>query len=173
MISARCTDGGGRFLTNSYEGMRQQDFGPALRLLRQGLDMEVGPLLKRPSAVTWITWMAAVGRKVLGTKALAAREAAGGGKGAAQPGGLSDGSGLPPMRARSEGPAAGTPGGETVNGAYLDAAVGTEGEQGSLDMLPLHLLDVNDAEYMQMLYELLRAKALVVKYDARLLITDD
>ena len=32
------------------------------------------------------------------------------------------------------------------------------------DILPLHLLDFNDLEYMQMLFELLHKKAEVVQY---------
>ena len=50
------------------------DFGPALRLLRQGLDDETGPILRRPSSLTWIQWMHAAGKRVRGTKALVAPE---------------------------------------------------------------------------------------------------
>ena len=60
-------------LAYRYEGMRMMDFGPALRLLRQGLDEESGPILKRPSSLIWIQWMNAAGKKVRGTRALSAR----------------------------------------------------------------------------------------------------
>ena len=175
-------------LAYRYEGMRQMDFGPALRLLRQGLDDEAGPLLRRPSSLMWISWMHAAGRRVRGTKALLqqqqnagkvpsdAHSAVGGANGT---GGSALEGVLPPRhRSRAEAmppaPSTLTLLGDSVErGATLDAVVGSEGDGGSSDILPLHLLDVCDVEYMELLFSLLSAKPLVIKYYLESLVFPD
>ena len=37
-----------------YEGLRQVDFGPALMQLRQDMEGEIGPELKRPASLIYI-----------------------------------------------------------------------------------------------------------------------
>ncbi|KOO22777.1 conserved unknown protein [Chrysochromulina tobinii] len=49
-------------------------------------------------------------------------------------------------------------------GHALDAVVGVDVSEGSTDILPLHLLDVSDVEYMAMLYELLSRKPEPIKF---------
>ena len=182
-------------LAYRYEGMRHADFGPALRLLRQGLDEETGPILKRPSSLTWIAWMHAAGRRVRGIKALQAADAdsqasAAGDAGtallpsAAAVSGVPEGaSAMPSMhRRRAEAGAAAAPprpsalsvlGNSEERAAALDAVVGGGGEAGSSDILPLHLLDVMDAEYMAVLYDLLCAKSQVIRYYLESLVFPD
>ena len=133
-------------------------------------------MLKRPSSLTWIEWMRAAGRRVRGTKALELEEA---GEGAdalhdAQLDRLrSNADGTPLVvrkRSMSGGLETPPPQGSVATSAAeradaLDLVVGGEGEGfGSSDVLPLHLLDVADVEYMALLYSLLRSKPLVICY---------
>jgi hypothetical protein len=155
------------------------DFGPALRLLRSSLDEEAGPIIKRPSSLTWIAWIRNAGKRVRGTKALAA--AVNEGRPSVDDRRPSvDAGSVPPatlgrmgsMGRTRQGADAPTPMGTlstdfAERAAALDAVVGGEhGSVASSDILPLHLLDVCDVEYMELLYSLLRSKAPVVKYGA-------
>lgn len=152
-------------LAYRYEGLRIVDFGPALMQLRQDMEGEVGPELKRPASLTYISWLRSAGRKVRGT-----------------------------LAAQAEGPPQGSPsvaGGNksdsfTVVKSFtapppsavdeslpLEMAVGGESDIFQFDLLPLHLLDFNDIEYMTMLFELLKKRAEVVQYYLEYLVFPD
>ena len=49
-------------------------------------------------------------------------------------------------------------------GLALDAVVGVDVSEGSTDILPLHLLDISDVEYMSMLFELLAHKPEPIRF---------
>jgi len=152
-------------LAYRYEGLRLLDFGPALQLLRQVLSEEAGPMLKRPSSIMWIQWMGAVGRKVRGTKKLEDNETAAGRLQQAAAGAAGT---TAPATARKASKSIDLNKDGMVDsmerGHALDAVVGVDVSEGSTDILPLHLLDVSDVEYMAMLYELLSRKPEPIKF---------
>ena len=132
------------YLAYSYEGLRADDFGRCLRALREALEGELGPELARPSALMWADWVKAAGRRVRGASrrrvSTAVRAAA---------------------SAAAAVAAAAASGGESLS--YESLLVG--GEIGGLDeVLPLHLVDPNDAEYVGLLHDLLRLIPAVVRY---------
>ena len=221
-------------LAYRYEGLRVVDFGPALRMLRVGLDEEVGPILQRPSSLMWIQWMQAAGKKVRATTKMLAfllitsdpvrtpsesfwvllmssvsfRQVRGTKKmlaatdpgvavrqgsfalkddgglaspGRAMPGAMGAAGGgpagagamaLPPMQPNvAKGnsdlalpTATATMTDAAERGLALDAVVGVDVSEGSTDILPLHLLDISDVEYMSMLFELLAHKPEPIRF---------
>ena len=169
-------------LAYRYEGLRPADFGAAIHQLRAELDSEVGPALKRPASLQWIRWVQAVGKRVRGT-ATAPRRASEGGADAA----ASAPAGSPAKPAGAGGGGGGGGGGAAEGGgaaaimasaAACSAAVSAaaimtatssadalaDSDVGLYDILPLHLLDLMDVEYMTLLYKLLQRSPHVVRF---------
>jgi hypothetical protein len=122
--------------------MRKADFGSLVLSLRSELNNEHGPELKRPAGVAWISWVHAVpGKRVRGTPG--ARHASGAQARAAR-------------HAALEGAVA------AAGGSMLGSMLGGESEEVT-DIMPLHLVDVMDAEYMETLYAMLHKGALPIR----------
>ena len=182
-------------LAYRYEGMREQGFWPRAQATargarRGGRAHTQAPLVthldrldaRRGAARAWHQGAAARGarrrrrgREGEGAGAAAAAPAGaalaplGGGIGGGPfPGASTSSSSLPPYVA-----AGGLVGDENERGAALDAVVGGDGDGGSADVLPLHLIDVSDMEYMALLFSLLRSKPLVIKYYLESLVFPD
>ena len=126
------------YLAYRYEGLRRADFGAVMSHLRAELDSESGPELQRPSAATWIAWVhSAPGeRRVRGTA------------GARHQSGAS---------ARAARLAASSTTG-------MDALMYGDAGALSSDIMPLHLIDLADAEYLESLYDMLRLGGDVIKF---------
>lgn len=138
-----------------YEGLRQLDFGAALKQLRQDMEGEIGPELKRPASLMYIGWLRAAGRRVRGTRVAQMQLPA------------VTGSSQPALAAKLES------GMLEDEGAPLEVAVGGEADMHQFDVLPLHLLDFNDVEYMIMLFELLHKRAEAIQYYLEYLVFPD
>ena len=162
-------------LAYRYEGLRPQDFGGVLHHLRTAMENEVGralkparkppalkparkppsthpshtslgdswhfqvgPELKRAASLTWTSWIQSAGRYVRGTRPRAS---------VAVP------MGAMPTAATAEPLSVGTPDGVEYGGGLSNE-----------DVLPLHLLDLRDAGYLQLLFALLNRSPLVVRF---------
>ena len=124
-------------LAYRYEGLRRADFGAALAHLRGEYEAEHGSELQRPAALAWIRWVhsAAGGRRVRGTAG--ARHASAAAARAAR------------LATAAQG---------------MDALLCADGGAAQSDILPLHLLELSDVEYMELLYQLLGHSGEVIRY---------
>ena len=117
-------------LAYRYEGMRRADFGAVLFHLRAEFESEHGPELQRPSSQIWISWVHAApgGRRVRGTAGARHANAS---------------------SARAARLAA------SCIESSMDVVLDGEAAEAQTDVMPLHLIDLNDAEYMELLFQLL------------------
>lgn len=127
-------------LSYRYEGLRQKDFGSVINHLQMVMESEGGPELKRDASVIWITWVQATGRHVRGTRprrrpTLSSEEA--------------------DAKITHDG------GSTSVN---QTPARGYSNAMGAEDILPLHLLDMRDAGYLDLLYRILLHCPHVVRF---------
>ena len=122
-------------LAYRYEGLRHADFGATMLHLRSEFENESGTELQRPSALTWIGWINAAPGSRRVRGTLGARHA---NAAAARASRLSAT--------------------QTVESLFSDVGVTQQ------DILPLHLLDLADAEYTGLLYSLLQRGGDVVRY---------
>ena len=134
-------------LAYRYEGLRKMDFGAALQQLREAVEMESGPELKRASSQTWIQWIHAnAGRRVRGTA------------------GVRNHSTNSPRAATRADESNQAVGPADAMSAAVDSVIDAGGGVNQYDVLPLHLVDLGDVEYLEMLFHLLCRGAQVVRY---------
>ena len=121
-----------------YEGLRPADFHAVLSHLRTELDAEHGPELQRPSGALWITWVhsAPGGRRVRGTAGAKHQTGA-----AARAARLANSSTF-----------------------GMESLLAGDAAAAQSDIMPLHLIDLADSEYIDLLYSILRLSGDVVKY---------
>jgi len=135
-------------LAYRYEGLRKVDFGATLQQLRTSLESEAGPEMKRPSSQAWISWVHSVPSKRV--------------RGTAGSRGTSNSNSVPLQKSTNE-PAYTSTNEEMVR-SVVTAVIDAGGGGNQHDILPLHLLDLGDVEYMELLYRMLRQTPLVVRY---------
>jgi hypothetical protein len=127
-------------LAYRYEGLRPADFGANMLQLRSEFENESGSELQRPSAILWISWILAAPGDRRVRGTVGAKHA-----------NASDA-----RRARLASKA-------TVETLFSDVGVTQQ------DILPLHLLDLADREYMTLLYGLLQKGGDVVRCSLEIL----
>ena len=169
-------------LAYRHEGLRQPDFGTVIQNLKWNFEGEIGPDLKRPSSQMWISWIEAAGRRVRGTKAMRRHAAMSQdstsyvGTGGRAAGGDDDGTprsaavrrlqggGASPSLGGNSPPAPRAEGAAEEVEAAVSASLGGDANPEMWDILPLHLLDLMDVEYMNLLYQLLRRSAPAIRF---------
>ncbi len=124
-----------------YEGLRRFELKNLLKSLQHSMWEEQGPFSKRPSSRMYEHWVHLAGSRVRGS----IREAATSGAGGAAP------VPVPVERCASSG--AGPGGGNSVATVVIEDAGAAN---GSDDMWPLRLLDLEDDEQMDAVFALLR-----------------
>ena len=137
-------------LAYRYEGLRASDFGALLSNLKAEMASQLGPYRKRPAAIQWRAWVGAAGARVRGDGAADTSTAA-----PAPPatGAPMTGDSVPERQPLSRRPSASS----TISRDL-------EGDVGSVEEVPpLHLIELQDAEQVEPLYELLRCQPALLR----------
>ena len=130
--------------------LRKADFGAALQQLREAVELEPGPELKRPSSQIWVNWVHAVpGRRVRGTSAVRK---------------LSQSTESPRGGSSGELSQGAAPTSIDAVTAAVESVIDAGGGVNRYDVLPLHLLDLSDVEYLEMIFGMLHRGSQVVRY---------
>ena len=128
-------------LAYRYEGLRFADFKRLMQQLQHDLSIQLGPFKHRPAAAVFRRWVAAAGLQVRGGTVANTQEST----------------------PRSQRRTSISSSGRSSISSPVNAAAGAAANDVLGDVPPLHLIDLEDAEQMDRLFELLRLEPLLIK----------